>query len=84
MNNDEILFRELRSILQSDRGRSRFCAKILSQGQSFLENDSGLRIAIMAVMPYRMYLLTDHWRQTASAAKERAGNGNYILGSSRS
>jgi hypothetical protein len=74
MTDDQILFRELRGMLQTDSGRGRFCRAILGKGQPFLEHPEALRIAIMATMPYRAYLLTAHWRTTSSAAKERAGN----------
>jgi len=74
MNDDQLLFRELRSLLQSDGGKRRFCAAVVSRGQSFLANANALRIAIMATMPYRLYLLTEHWRRVSREAKERAGN----------
>jgi hypothetical protein len=74
MNDDQLLFRELRSLLQSESGQRRFCGAVLGRGQALLANENALRIAIMAVMPYRLYLVTEHWRQVAADAKQRAGN----------
>jgi hypothetical protein len=74
MSSEELIFREMRNLLQSDSGRKRFCMAIVSKGQSFLANENALRIAAMATMPYRMYLTTDHWRSVSADAKERAGN----------
>lgn len=83
MNDDPLLFRELRSMLQSEAGQRRFGAAILSRGQAFLANANAVRIAIMATMPYRSYMLTEHWREISRAAKERAGNRCQLCNESK-
>lgn len=83
MNDDQLLFRALRDITATEQGRFRFCKAILSLGPAFLANAESLRIAILKVMPYRLYLVTEHWRATAKAAKERAGGKCQLCNSSR-
>lgn len=74
MSDDRELFSHLRAMLQTDGGRSRFCAALLTGGQAMLADPEAVRIAIRRVMPYRAYLSTRHWTDKATAAKERAGN----------
>jgi hypothetical protein len=81
MNDDSLLGRELRAMLQTEGGRRRFCKFISSYCGMLLAESSSLQVAVLATMPYRAYLLTQHWRNTAAAAKSRAGNRCQICNS---
>lgn len=65
---DKLLTEGLQAVLASDAGRMRFCTAALAVGV----DDDSMRLVILRVMPYALYLRTEHWRETSRQAKQRA------------